>query len=99
MTSVLGHLTGLDFDKKYKSWKSCPPSQLFEAETDITIDKDKQALAENIQQQARFAEILFIWTDCDREGEHIGGEVRDQAKKGNPRIVVKRARFSNTERA
>ena len=99
MTSVLGHLTGLDFDPKYKSWKSCPPSQLFEAEAKTTIDKEKQALAENIQTLARSAKILFIWTDCDREGEHIGGEVRDQAKKGNPRIVVKRARFSNTERA
>jgi DNA topoisomerase III len=41
---------------------------------------------------------LFIWTDCDREGEHIGSEVRDQARKGNARITVKRARFSNTER-
>ncbi|OQV09134.1 hypothetical protein CLAIMM_13297 [Cladophialophora immunda] len=99
MTSVLGHLTGLDFDPKYKNWKSCPPSQLFEAETKITIDRDKQSIAENIQRQARFARILFIWTDCDREGEHIGGEVRDQAKKGNPAIVVKRAKFSNTERA
>ncbi|EXJ71281.1 DNA topoisomerase III [Cladophialophora psammophila CBS 110553] len=99
MTSVLGHLTGLDFDPKYKSWKSCPPSQLFEAETKITIDRDKQSIAENIQRQARSARVLFIWTDCDREGEHIGGEVRDQAKKGNPGILVKRAKFSNTERA
>jgi DNA topoisomerase-3 len=99
MTSVLGHLTGLDFDKKYKSWRSCPPDQLFEAETEITIDSEKKALAENIQQQARSAKILYIWTDCDREGEHIGGEVRDQAKKGNPQIIVKRARFNNTEKA
>ncbi|KIW91083.1 uncharacterized protein Z519_07977 [Cladophialophora bantiana CBS 173.52] len=99
MTSVLGHLTGLDFDPKYKSWKSCPPSQLFEAETKITIDRDKQSIAENIQRQAGSARVLFIWTDCDREGEHIGGEVRDQAKKGNPGILVKRAKFSNTERA
>ena len=99
MTSVLGHLTGLDFDQNYRSWTSCPPSQLFEADTRITIDQSKQSLAENIQQQARHAQKLFIWTDCDREGEHIGGEVRDQAKKGNPRIEVKRAKFSNTERA
>jgi DNA topoisomerase-3 len=99
MTSVLGHLTGLDFDPEYKGWRSCPPSQLFDARTLTTIDKDKKAVAENIQQQARYARILFIWTDCDREGEHIGGEVRDQAKRGNPNIIVKRARFSNTERA
>ncbi|ETI22040.1 hypothetical protein G647_06111 [Cladophialophora carrionii CBS 160.54] len=99
MTSVLGHLTGLDFDKKYKNWRSCPPSQLFEAETEVTIDTGKKSVAENIQQLARYAKILYIWTDCDREGEHIGGEVRDQAKKGNPRIIVKRARFNNTEKA
>ncbi|KAK4949858.1 DNA topoisomerase [Elasticomyces elasticus] len=99
MTSVLGHLTGLDFDPKYKSWKSCHPRELFDANTVTTIDKDKKSVAENIQQQARHARVLFIWTDCDREGEHIGGEVRDQAKKGNPNIVVKRAKFSNTERA
>ncbi|KAI1630375.1 DNA topoisomerase III [Exophiala viscosa] len=99
MTSVLGHLTGLDFDPKYKSWKSCHPRELFDANTVTTIDKDKKSVAENIQQQARHARVLFIWTDCDREGEHIGGEVRDQAKKGNPNIIVKRARFSNTEKA
>jgi DNA topoisomerase III len=99
MTSVLGHLTQLDFDKKYKVWSSCPPGQLFDAETEIRIDEDKKAIADNIQQQARYAKILFIWTDCDREGEHIGGEVRDQAKKGNRGIEVKRAKFSNTERA
>ncbi|KAK7893753.1 DNA topoisomerase [Exophiala xenobiotica] len=99
MTSVLGHMTSLDFDQKYKAWKSCQPGQLFEAETVTTVDKDKKALADNLKQQARYARILFIWTDCDREGEHIGGEVRDQAKKGNPNIIVKRAKFSNTERA
>lgn len=43
--------------------------------------------------------MLFIWTDCDREGEYIGTEVRDIALKANPRIMVKRARFSNIERA
>ncbi|KAK4916624.1 DNA topoisomerase [Elasticomyces elasticus] len=98
MTSVLGHLTGLDFDTKYKKWMSCPPGQLFECETVETIDVDKKPVAENITQQARHSQILFIWTDCDREGEHIGMEVRTQALKGNSRITVKRARFSNTEK-
>ena len=99
MTSVLGHLTGVDFDQQYKAWKSCAPGQLFDATTLTTVDKDKKAIADNIKAQARYARVLFVWTDCDREGEHIGGEVRDQAKKGNPGILVKRARFSNTERA
>ncbi len=99
MTSVLGHLTGLDFEPQFKGWKSCPPVQLFEAGVLDTIDTEKKSIAENIQQQARFARILFIWTDCDREGEHIGTEVRKQAFIGNRQLEVRRARFSNTERA
>lgn len=99
MTSVLGHLTGLDFPPEYRSWKSCNPSVLFEAPTIETIDSDKKSIADNIRDQARGSKILFIWTDGDREGENIGAEVRAQAKKGNPNIEIKRAKFSNIERA
>lgn len=67
----------------------------------ICSDKtqDKKVVAKNIETQARYASILFIWTDCDREGEHIGTEVRDIALKINPNMQVFRARFSNIERA
>ncbi|MCJ1256443.1 DNA topoisomerase [Lignoscripta atroalba] len=99
MTSVIGHLNGLDFDQQYRKWQSCRPGQLFDAPVVETVDPDKRAIAENITQQARYARALFIWTDCDREGEHIGAEVRQAALKGNSRLEVKRARFSNTERA
>ena len=61
--------------------------------------QDKKAVASNIEAQARGSQILFIWTDCDREGENIGTEVRDIALKVNPRLRVYRARFSNIERA
>ncbi|KAL3468461.1 DNA topoisomerase [Aspergillus heterothallicus] len=99
MTSVLGHLTNLEFHNQYSTWTSCPPAELFEAPVKVTVDEDKIAIARNIQQQARSSRALFIWTDCDREGEHIGTEVRNQAKEGNRDIVVKRAVFNNTERA
>ncbi|SLM39842.1 dna topoisomerase iii [Lasallia pustulata] len=98
MTSVIGHLTGLDFPMQYRKWHSCPPGQLFDVPVVETLDQDKRAIADNITQQARYARALFIWTDCDREGEHIGSEVRQAAFKGNARLEVKRARFSNTER-
>lgn len=61
--------------------------------------QDKKGIADNIEKQAKYARALFVWTDCDREGEHIGAEVRSQALKGNRRIQVKRAKFSNTEKA
>jgi DNA topoisomerase-3 len=61
--------------------------------------QDKKVVARNIESEARNASILFIWTDCDREGEHIGTEIRDIALKVNPNMQVYRARFSNIERA
>jgi DNA topoisomerase-3 len=39
MTSVIGHLTGLDFDRQYKGWMSCPPGALFEAPVQEDVDK------------------------------------------------------------
>jgi DNA topoisomerase-3 len=58
-----------------------------------------RAIATNIEREARSSQALFIWTDCDLEGEHIGGEIRNVARKANSRIDVKRARFSNIEKA
>ncbi|KAI4111680.1 MAG: hypothetical protein LQ345_006732 [Seirophora villosa] len=98
MTSVLGHLTGTDFPVEYKYWQISTCQHLFDAPVITSVDKDKEPIARNITQQARFSIALFIWTDCDREGEHIGSEVRKAALEGNPRLDVKRAVFSNTER-
>ncbi|PQE30637.1 hypothetical protein CJF32_00008938 [Rutstroemia sp. NJR-2017a WRK4] len=92
MTCVSGHLTGLDIGSNYTNWSDPPEKLFFEA-------PDKKYIAENIINEAKNADGLFIWTDCDREGEHIGNEVLEQARKGNPRIQVKRAKFSNIERA
>lgn len=61
--------------------------------------QDKKKIAENIERQARYSQALCIWTDCDREGEHIGSEICEAAKKGNSRLDIKRARFSNIEKA
>ncbi|KAL9075310.1 MAG: hypothetical protein Q9161_001687 [Pseudevernia consocians] len=99
MTSVIGHLNELKFPSQYKQWHSPPPSSLFDAPVEDVVNKDKTAIADNIAQQARYSRALFIWTDCDREGEYIGAEVRRAAFQGNSSLEVKRAQFSNTERA
>ncbi|KAI5290842.1 DNA topoisomerase [Ascosphaera aggregata] len=99
MTSVVGHLGQLDFQATYRSWASTPPQTLFEAPVVSIIPKEQEPIARNLQSLARRAHVLFIWTDCDREGEHIGTEVRKQFLSVNPRIEFKRARFNNTERA
>ncbi|KAF2224271.1 DNA topoisomerase III [Elsinoe ampelina] len=102
MTSVTGHLESQDFESRYRSWNSCTPDALFEAGIAVYIDDGRKFIAENIERQARYSQKLFIWTDCDREGEYIGTEIRSVASKSNPRLLqagnIARAKFSNIER-
>ncbi|KAM3427461.1 hypothetical protein MY4824_009430 [Beauveria thailandica] len=99
MTCVSGHLTNLEFTAEHKNWSFPPPESLFNAPVISNVYQDKKSIAQNLADQARYARLLVIWTDCDREGEHIGQEIVDAAKKGNAQLQVKRARFSNIERA
>ena len=58
------------------------------------VPLDKKAIVDNLTIEARKAQQLVIWTDCDREGENIGAEIVKICRKSTPGIVVKRARFS-----
>jgi DNA topoisomerase-3 len=102
MTSVLGHLRSQEFETRYKSWTSCDPSALFDAKIEVFVDRNRKSIADNIKRHARRADLLYIWTDCDREGEHIGTEIRSVAAQSNPALGraggTVRARFSNIER-
>lgn len=102
MTSVLGHLLSHDFEPRYKSWTSCDPSVLFNAHIEVSINSDSKPIANNIKQHARRANVLFIWTDCDREGEYIGTEIQSVAAQENHALGraggTVRAHFSNIER-
>jgi DNA topoisomerase-3 len=83
-----------DFDDAHRKWNSCDAFQLFDAPIEFTVDKDKKAVEDNLLSLARHADTLMIWTDCDREGEHIGLEIVNVCRKSRRNIVVKRARFS-----
>ena len=48
----------------------------------------------NLKRLARDHDLLVIWTDCDREGEHIGAEVLGHCRQANPQIRCLRAKFS-----
>jgi DNA topoisomerase-3 len=37
MTSVLGHLTGLEFNSEYKQWSYPPPERLFSAKVETVV--------------------------------------------------------------
>ncbi|KAJ1988705.1 DNA topoisomerase 3-alpha [Coemansia sp. RSA 1358] len=95
MTSVLGHIRDINFPQNVRKWTSCDPVQLFSAPIVKTIGEKVADIAKNLEQEARSATHLYIWTDCDREGEAIGGEVAEVCHMKNPRIIVKRAHFSS----
>jgi DNA topoisomerase IA len=64
------------------------------SKVDMADRQSLKPIERNLQNEARRADMVMIWTDCDREGEHIGSEVADVCRKSNRNIIVKRARFS-----
>ncbi|KAH8119439.1 prokaryotic type I DNA topoisomerase [Phellopilus nigrolimitatus] len=94
VTSVSGHLMSHDFDEAHRAWGSCDPFTLFDAPVEVKVAKSALTIEENLKAEARRADELMIWTDCDREGENIGSEVAKVCRRANPRIRVTRARFS-----
>ena len=38
MTSVIGHLTNVEFPQQYRKWTSCPPGQLFDCPVNVEVD-------------------------------------------------------------
>lgn len=94
VTCVAGHVLQHDFAQSHRKWHSCDPFELFDAPIDVDVGPDKKAIVDNLLSEARKAQQLMIWTDCDREGENIGAEIVKICRKAKPNIVVKRARFS-----
>jgi len=92
-TSVRGHLASQDFGANY-GWNKCRHVALFEAPIETYYSPDMQPLENMLRQQARRAQALILWLDCDREGEAIGDEVQKVCLESNPRLKVYRARFS-----
>lgn len=94
VTAVTGHLTTQDFTDRHRKWSSCDPSELWDAPTVVSVPEKNKPIERNILSLARRAHTVMIWTDCDREGEHIGLEVVEVCRKVKANITVRRARFS-----
>lgn len=93
VTAVAGHVKEHDFDGDF-GWKSCEPFALFDARVKSYVPDKNRQLENNLKHLARRADRLMIWTDCDREGEHIGMEIVDIVRTVKRNIPVDRARFS-----
>jgi DNA topoisomerase-3 len=75
VTSVVGHVFSVDFPPEYQDWESTDPASLFRAP--IVRTAEKGGIVRHLQTEARGAEYLVLWLDCDREGENICFEVID----------------------
>lgn len=97
MTSVCGHIMGLDFTSKYNNWDKVDPLELFSCPTEKREATPKLKLPAFLAQEAKDCEFLVLWLDCDKEGENICFEVmeavRHQININSPKTVW-RARFS-----
>ena len=99
MTSVSGHLLGMDFSEQYKKWYSCHPVQLFDLPVVKSCREDSMVkIKRTLEREVRGARLLIIWTDCDREGENIGMEVVSVCRAVSPTLRVVRAKFSEITR-
>uniref|UniRef100_A0A8C9XFT4 DNA topoisomerase n=1 Tax=Sander lucioperca TaxID=283035 RepID=A0A8C9XFT4_SANLU len=82
MTSVSGHLLGLEF----KAQREIFPHS---SSNPLTFCSSR-----TLEKEVRQCQVLVIWTDCDREGENIGFEVIDVCKAVKHNLQVFRAKFS-----
>ncbi|KAL5017788.1 hypothetical protein ScPMuIL_003510 [Solemya velum] len=94
MTSVSGHLLGLEFIGQYKKWHSCNPVSLFDVPVEKYCPQDFTDIKRTLEREIRGCQTLIIWTDCDREGENIGMEVVQVCTAVKPSVKVYRAHFS-----
>ena len=68
VTSVSGHLMGLDFAQSHRKWKSCLPGELFDAPIEKCVPEKMENIAKTLRREARECQVLMLWLDCDREG-------------------------------
>lgn len=99
MTSVCGHVLGVDFISKYNNWDRVDPVELFSCPIEKKEAMAKLKMPQFLALEAKGCDNLVLWLDCDKEGENICYEVMGCVSKsilGNvySDTVTYRARFS-----
>ena len=93
VTSVSGSIKDFSIEAKYSFWSLHTLPLLF-SEASIREKAVNKEINLNLTRLSRENDLLFLWLDCDREGESIAHDVREICLEGNPRMAVFRARFS-----
>ena len=90
MTSASGHMMSHAFPSNYKRWDSITPLSLFGATLNKVVTENAEKIKKTLEREIRKVGTLIIWTDCDREGENIGAEIRDICVAIKPNVRVRR---------
>ncbi|CAL8310103.1 unnamed protein product [Arctogadus glacialis] len=80
MTSVSGHLLGLEFKAPFQKWHSCNPVMLFDAVVEKYCPENMVQLKRSLEKEVRSVQALVIWTDCDREERTMLHEMEQEEK-------------------
>jgi len=80
VTSVLGHLMGVEFPANCKDWLQTPIVDLYHIPIVREVIEDSKPVLANLKLFSKNVNDLVIWTDCDREGEAIGFDIIDVCK-------------------
>ncbi|CAD6196685.1 unnamed protein product [Caenorhabditis auriculariae] len=97
VTSTCGHVMGVDFPMKYNNWERTDPAELYSAPTQKNEANPKMKMNEFLASEAKGADYLVLWLDCDKEGENICFEpFKNAMQRGQKNFMdnVYRAHFS-----
>lgn len=70
MTSVCGHVLGVDFDSKYNNWDRVDPVELFSCRIEKKEAMPKLKMPAFLASEAKGCDNLVLWLDCDKEGKY-----------------------------
>ncbi len=87
-----GHILRVDFPPPYQNWQKVDPKELIDAEI-IKVPVNELVL-KALKEEVVWADELIVATDFDREGELIGYDAAEEAKRVKAFRSIKRARFS-----
>lgn len=92
IVGLKGHVINLDFPEEFNRWNNTNPKTLIQTPPIKKVSDWK--IVKLLKSTSSDVEEVIIATDYDREGELIGVEGLEIVQEANPKVKVKRARFS-----